>query len=444
MTDIDRHRTSAAYLSEPSSSTHIHTTSAIPPSPGASQEELFVRDAQPVHRLTEQRYHLNMELQKLGPAPDSALLDRLVKQHYPLIQKQCEAAALSQTPMPSLAENAADAVNWDAAALTPPASVDGGCSPVDDWGASDAEGTRDFTSNLLNLDFGDESAGTVGSPLFAPPFPDPIASSNEASFETLNAFRDATPHATAKTPPEAINPQLVLPASPARPAEAPADVGPSPFAPAPATDVVPSIKREVPALEPIAEQPETVDGPTFTAFTPMRLDRAASPTRAPKPGARSVSPEADSWRPSAEEYNKLSSKEKRQLRNKISARNFRNRRKEYITLLEEQVQERDKLIDNLRDQVASLRLQNTELTNQLRAQQSRGTSAVDVSKLLGALQRTQDADAPASHASPRLSAPGATLVPNMRKDVSPSPRPMSPPNVFWGGVPHLATSAVVA
>jgi bZIP-type transcription factor MBZ1 len=36
---------------------------------------------------------------------------------------------------------------------------------------------------------------------------------------------------------------------------------------------------------------------------------------------------ADDWRPTPEEYKKLSSREKRQLRNKISARNFRNRRK---------------------------------------------------------------------------------------------------------------------
>lgn len=35
----------------------------------------------------------------------------------------------------------------------------------------------------------------------------------------------------------------------------------------------------------------------------------------------------DDWRPSPEEYKKMSSKEKRQLRNKISARNFRIRRK---------------------------------------------------------------------------------------------------------------------
>ena len=40
-----------------------------------------------------------------------------------------------------------------------------------------------------------------------------------------------------------------------------------------------------------------------------------------------VDKDSDDWRPSPEEYAKMSSKEKRQLRNKISARNFRVRRK---------------------------------------------------------------------------------------------------------------------
>ena len=40
-----------------------------------------------------------------------------------------------------------------------------------------------------------------------------------------------------------------------------------------------------------------------------------------------TSTEPDDWRPTPEEYKKMSSKEKRQLRNKISARNFRVRRK---------------------------------------------------------------------------------------------------------------------
>lgn len=41
----------------------------------------------------------------------------------------------------------------------------------------------------------------------------------------------------------------------------------------------------------------------------------------------------DDWRPTPEEYKKMSSKEKRQLRNKISARNFRVRRKGQYTFL---------------------------------------------------------------------------------------------------------------
>lgn len=40
----------------------------------------------------------------------------------------------------------------------------------------------------------------------------------------------------------------------------------------------------------------------------------------------------DDWRPSPEEYQKMTSKEKRQLRNKISARNFRVRRKGWSCL----------------------------------------------------------------------------------------------------------------
>ena len=46
-----------------------------------------------------------------------------------------------------------------------------------------------------------------------------------------------------------------------------------------------------------------------------------------KGSIRSADAVDDDWRPTLEEYQKMSSKEKRQLRNKISARNFRVRRK---------------------------------------------------------------------------------------------------------------------
>ena len=87
---------------------------------------------------------------------------------------------------------------------------------------------------------------------------------------------------------------------------------------------------------------------------------------------------SDSLRPSPEEYKKLSSKEKRQLRNKISARNFRNRRKEYIEKMEEAAEEREEVMELLRREVESLRVENSELkreVGELKAQVQGSTGA---------------------------------------------------------------------
>ncbi|GAN06477.1 hypothetical protein MAM1_0124d05961 [Mucor ambiguus] len=61
----------------------------------------------------------------------------------------------------------------------------------------------------------------------------------------------------------------------------------------------------------------------------------------------------------------MTSKERRQLRNKISARNFRVRRKEYITQLEEKVSDHEKTIDVLQKENDKLRQANQELMKQL-------------------------------------------------------------------------------
>ena len=71
--------------------------------------------------------------------------------------------------------------------------------------------------------------------------------------------------------------------------------------------------------------------------------------------------EDDSWRPSAEEYKKLSSKEKRQLRNKLSARAFRTRRKDYIGTLEEHIKQRDDVIAVLKTEAVSYKNENVDL-----------------------------------------------------------------------------------
>ncbi|WWD21489.1 hypothetical protein CI109_105975 [Kwoniella shandongensis] len=75
----------------------------------------------------------------------------------------------------------------------------------------------------------------------------------------------------------------------------------------------------------------------------------------------------ESWRPSPEEYKKLSSKEKRQLRNKLSARAFRTRRKDYIGTLEAHIKDRDSVIDEMRSELVNSRTENQDLRRELAA-----------------------------------------------------------------------------
>lgn len=75
--------------------------------------------------------------------------------------------------------------------------------------------------------------------------------------------------------------------------------------------------------------------------------------------------EDDDWRPSPEEYKKLSSKEKRQLRNKLSARAFRNRRKNYVQELEGHIRDRDRLIDAVRRELGNARDEADELRREV-------------------------------------------------------------------------------
>ncbi|KAL2871824.1 uncharacterized protein BJX67DRAFT_88621 [Aspergillus lucknowensis] len=65
----------------------------------------------------------------------------------------------------------------------------------------------------------------------------------------------------------------------------------------------------------------------------------------------------------SEEGKKLSSKERRQLRNKVSARAFRSRRKEYIGHLESEVQQRNNEVNELRIQNRALFEENSRLTD---------------------------------------------------------------------------------
>ncbi|KAI8386936.1 hypothetical protein BD560DRAFT_383289 [Blakeslea trispora] len=95
----------------------------------------------------------------------------------------------------------------------------------------------------------------------------------------------------------------------------------------------------------------------------------------------------------------MSSKERRQLRNKISARNFRVRRKEYITKLEEKVEQQEKIIQSLKEENAKLRKANQEVMNQVLDQLITPPPSSDE------LQSSSPSSSSESHGSPYGPAP---------------------------------------
>ncbi|KAF9057081.1 hypothetical protein BJ165DRAFT_1411533 [Panaeolus papilionaceus] len=144
------------------------------------------------------------------------------------------------------------------------------------------------------------------------------------------------------------------------------------------------------------------------------------------------------WRPSPEVFAKMTSKEKRQLRNKISARNFRVRRKEYISTLEGDIAERDRLLDHFKMKLGSQESENLALRQEIAALkkallEGRG-GAVNLPPP-APLPEQSAAEALAASANAAAAAPShpssPLLTPNTQKDLPTSPRLG---NRFWGGV----------
>ncbi|KAI0784121.1 hypothetical protein C8Q75DRAFT_736516 [Abortiporus biennis] len=149
-----------------------------------------------------------------------------------------------------------------------------------------------------------------------------------------------------------------------------------------------------------------------------------------------TSNDPDDWRPTPEEYKKMSSKEKRQLRNKISARNFRVRRKEYISTLEGDIAERDRLIDHIRTELLGTKSENVALRQEIDALKK---ALLDGRGLPTTPVLPPPAPLPTASASATLSSPkqvpatpkSPLLTPNTHKDLPTSPRLGS--RSFWGG-----------
>ena len=215
-----------------------------------------------------------------------------------------------------------------------------------------------------------------------------------------------------------------------------------------------------------------------SAFVPTNIYPAKQPNSANEKDDDDDLPH--DWRPPPEVFQKMSSKEKRQLRNKISARNFRVRRKggrlffsafivltsilEYISTLEGDIAERDRLLDAIRSELGSTQSENYALRQEIATLKrvlldgrgnvdfqtlSLATGATPSDVLVG-LNLPPPAPLPAQSAAETILAQAQTpapapapipthataavptlspslLMPNIHKDVS------SSSSHFWGG-----------
>lgn len=253
-------------------------------------------------------------------------------------------------------------------AHTQSAALSFGGLPVDQQAA-----LQQLMENIINYQkkFGAELPGMAASP----------AEGNAQTIEPSMLFANSPASDSAAV---SIQPMAVAPvahSAPATTSNTPAvAVAPSPVpVPLAPSTTQPCEKSEEP-LRSISEEPNRTRGVSTISFEDLdsRIDRlvplpeifSAGKGKGGKKGGGMSSvvreegedlDDDESWRPSPEEYKKLSSKEKRQLRNKLSARAFRTRRKDYIGTLEAHIKDRDMVIDEMRNELISSRNENQDL-----------------------------------------------------------------------------------
>ncbi|MCJ1359716.1 MAG: hypothetical protein MMC33_009718 [Icmadophila ericetorum] len=131
----------------------------------------------------------------------------------------------------------------------------------------------------------------------------------------------------------------------------------------------------------------------------------------------------------SEEGKKLSSKERRQLRNKVSARAFRSRRKEYIGQLEGEIATKTKEADDLRTENEALKSENTRLTDLTRMLLSSSAFSSFLNELSSNVPASTNAST--AHSAPAIQQ--RTRV-RQRKDVNPNQHIQSQNNLHAGMV----------
>ncbi|CBQ71571.1 conserved hypothetical protein [Sporisorium reilianum SRZ2] len=399
-----------------------------PPPPGSSPETFF-------------RYYLAVELRKAGTQPSEALLDRYVRNHFDSLFKNKNAGAGAATA----ASAAAPSAPASSAAAAPIASQQPHAStsqvtvaalarpppPQPKMAAATAAvaapAVNDDTTSPPELDTADSPAlsGRSFSPVATPPalntvneddalvdfstvFGEPSSSLLDAASQPIKfeddsdqmlGFFRTSPFRTTDFDSATIDPHVV---------ETGAGAGANAAASMPLTSISPlhlssvnaqsispshlSLKQDDTAV-PMSEDGMSEDDVDDDDQDEHDTDRSrhSSPSKAGA-SAKPLSTipmavgDINYLKPDPEEYKKLSSKEKRQLRNKISARNFRTRRKEYIGQLEEQIADRDTIIEGLRQQISQLSVENKSLKDEVKTIKARTISSQDVGKILEALQ----------------------------------------------------------
>ncbi|SPO31833.1 uncharacterized protein UTRI_06670 [Ustilago trichophora] len=404
-----------------------------PPPPVGSSPEVFFR------------YYLAVELRKAGTQPSEALLDRYVRNHFDSLFKnknaatpapaaqpstnitapstqphastsQVTVAAVARPPPPppppphaKMAPAAALAVSTPrpaapAAAFVPASIKDTASPPELDTAESPALSGRSYSPvatppalNSITQDdalvdfatvFGEPSSSLLQAPSHA--LGNQVIKFEDDSDQMLGFFRNS-PFRTTDYESATIDPHVVENnvAGAQPPFSMPlASISPSDLA---AQSQHMSFSTSLSSLKHDDTAPMSEDGMSDDDEHDDDHSRHSSPSKSSS-GSKPLSTipmavgDINYLKPDPEEYKKLSSKEKRQLRNKISARNFRTRRKEYITQLEEQIADRDAIIEGLRQQISSLSVENKSLKDEVKTIKARTISTQDVGKILEALQ----------------------------------------------------------
>lgn len=284
----------------------------VPPPPGSAPEVVF-------------RYYLKLELRKMGSPADDATIDRYVQQHYDTFLKAMDkpgsSSSSSSSSSAALPASSQPTDSNAAQRSTPTAAATKSSTQRTQADESSQQQADAAASSSVHAqeDLASVSPKATIQPFKVPPT-DPLHSVMSTDSFGLKSEANADLIAPAY---DSIDPHLV-------------QFGGSSAAMTADSDAM-SEDGHGPAF---ADQEDSKDG-LAPLISSMRFgsaphsDRDRSTSTEPGTsghGAGGVPPSirdsaAANLRPTAEEYRALSSKEKRQLRNKISARNFRERRK---------------------------------------------------------------------------------------------------------------------